>query len=192
MDDLLVIWTARLAVAAYVARLVFDVGRSIRLPSRAVDGYAPERDGSAEFPRRVCGLSERAVLRIWTLGCGFHLLHVVCAFHFAHHWSHQAAYEQTAQQTAAVTGWLWGGGLWINYAFTLWWPLDVWWCWRRGPARTSRRYVMTVHAIVGFIMFNATVVFGPVEWIPVVLIVVVTIILVRRTDRTEPPSTRDC
>jgi hypothetical protein len=51
---------------------------------------------------------------------------------------------------------------------------------------------MTVHAIVGFIMFNATVVFGPFGWIPVALVVVVTVGLARRTDRTGQPSIGNC
>src|SRR5690606_2887397 len=106
----------------------------------------------------------RAVLCVWTAGCVIYLLHVAAAFHFVHDWSHEAACAQTAQQTAAVTGWHWGGGLWINYAFTLWWPLDVAWTWLRGLDGLPRWYIVCLHAVAGFLMFNATVVFGPAWW----------------------------
>ncbi|MBX3437389.1 MAG: hypothetical protein KF861_07870 [Planctomycetaceae bacterium] len=145
IGEQIVLWTARFAVATYLLRLWGDV-----------DGWP---DDPARRRRR-----ETWVRVVWTLGCAVYLLHVVAAFQFVHHWSHTAAAVHTAEQTAAVTGWQWGGGLWINYLFTLWWPLDVAWSWQRGLDRMPRRYVIGMRLIVGFLVFNATVVFGPSWW----------------------------
>src|SRR5262245_656128 len=82
-------WTVRIAVVLYVAALL-----------------------SRRF-------SWRWARGAWTAGCVLYLLHVVAAFHYYHHWSHDAAYESTARQTADVVGVHWGGGLYVNYAFTL-------------------------------------------------------------------------
>ena len=54
-----------------------------------------------------------------TAGCAVFITHVASAFAFYHHWSHSAAYEGTARQTAQLTGWNWGGGLYVNYLFGL-------------------------------------------------------------------------
>jgi hypothetical protein len=87
--EILTHWTVRIAIALYVAGL-------------ALRGYSPKWSRLA-----------------WTGGCGFYLLHVACAFEYYHHWSHANAYAATARQTAAVVGLDWGGGLYVNYAFTL-------------------------------------------------------------------------
>src|SRR3954470_19546310 len=75
---------------------------------------------------------------LWTVGCGFYVAHVLCAFAFFHHWSHAAAYEETARQTRALIGWDWGGGLFVNYLFTLVWVADLLWWWL-APAAHARR-----------------------------------------------------
>src|SRR5262245_14058765 len=64
-----------------------------------------------------------------SLGCVVFGAHVICAFQFHHHWSHAAAYADTARQTAELTGWKWGGGLYINYLFALVWLGEVIWLW---------------------------------------------------------------
>ena len=130
--ELLTRWTIRVALALYVASL-------------ASRGVAPK--GS-----RVA----------WTAGCLAYLVHVACAFEFYHHWSHAEAYAFTEQQTAAVVGLDWGGGLYVNYAFTLVWLADVCWWWagiERYQAR-PRAIAWAVHGFMGFIAFNATVVFA--------------------------------
>jgi hypothetical protein len=135
-------WTARLAVAAFLARLLIDVSQADR-----------QRSG-------------RTARIIWTTGGVTFLLHVVAAFHFTHGWSHHAAYEHTAQQTLAVTGFNWGGGLWFNYVFTLLWITDVAGWWIIGPEfpRRHPRWSSTVRWTFAFMMVNATVVFGPPYW----------------------------
>ena len=103
-----------------------------------------------------------AARAFWTAGCAVFLVHVACAFEFIHHWSHAAAYEATARETFAVVGWNWGGGLYANYAFTLVWVLDAAWWWGgidRYAAR-SRWIEWCVQALLAFMAFNATVVFG--------------------------------
>ena len=97
-----------------------------------------------------------------TIGGAAFLLHVVCAFHFYHQWSHAVAYADTARQTAEFAGWNWGGGLYVNYAFLLFWLADVAWWWLSpgSYAARPRTLHLLVHAFVLFIVFNATVVFG--------------------------------
>jgi hypothetical protein len=110
-----------------------------------------------------------AVARMaWTFGCVSILIHAVCAFHYYHNWSHAAAYRETARQTLEVTGFDWGGGLFINYALVAGWIIDVVW-WRRGLDAYRNRPAWlsaTWNGFLIFIIFNATVVFktGPLRW----------------------------
>jgi hypothetical protein len=143
--ELLTRWTVRIALALYVLGLALRVSAA---------GRRPTLD--------MARLSS-------TAGCLAFLLHAASAFQFYHHWSHGAAYEATARQTAEVVGLDWGGGLWANYAFAALWTVEVcwWWC---GPERyLARPRVLewTVQGFLGFIAFNATVVFeaGAIRWI---------------------------
>jgi hypothetical protein len=99
---------------------------------------------------------------LWTLACGFYVAHVAAAFHFYHGWSHAAAHADTARQTAAMTGWNWGGGIHVNYAFTALWVVDVLWWWLAAAshARRPRWITRGWHGFFLFVAFNATVVFG--------------------------------
>ena len=104
----------------------------------------------------------------WTFGCAFFNAHVVCAFSFYHDWSHAAAVHETARQTGEMTGFHWGGGIFLNYLFAIAWLADVLWWWF-APAKFARRSVrLTVawHGFFFFMVFNGTVVFGtgPVRW----------------------------
>jgi hypothetical protein len=131
--ELLTSWTARIALLWYVLALSV---RETRRPNMS----------------RL----------MWTCGCVSYLLHVACAFQFVHHWSHAEAYAATARQTAEVVGLDWGGGLYANYAFTLLWAGDVCWWWVR-PGRylaQPRSIEWSAQAFLGFMWFNATVVFG--------------------------------
>lgn len=118
--------------------------------------------------RRTDDRTSKAEASLWTLGCAGLAAHVIAAFHYLHHWDHSAALQHTAQRTAEVTGWHWSGGLYINYLFLAFWLVDVIRVWLeavqlRPPAgRPWRRFVQGVFA---FMMFNATVVFGPVHWV---------------------------
>ena len=99
---------------------------------------------------------------MWTAGFAVFLLHVACAFHFAHHWSHADAYAATGRRTAEFIGVDWGGGLYFNYAFMLVWSADVCWYWLALRAYETRPWAVAggVHVFMAFMAFQATVVFA--------------------------------
>lgn len=145
LTEALTRWSVRVAIGFYLARVFFDL-RSV---------------GS----RRVASLARKARWA-WTAGVSFYILHVFCAFGFYHEWSHLLAYRHTAEQTAAVIGIHWGGGLYFNYAFTVFWLADVvaWWCRDVESPYRSPTYFWTLHIVFAFMVINATVVFGPPLW----------------------------
>jgi len=146
--ELLVRWTVRLAVACYVVRLLHDVRRP-----------------ATSMPRWLLG--------VWTAGCGLMMVHVLLAFGVYHHWSHAEAYASTARQTAELTGFDWGGGIYFNYVFVVFWLVDAVLNWLVPQRVTSSRYRLVLHIVFAFMMFNATFVFGPIVWKLVVPLVVV-------------------
>lgn len=165
--DAWVAWTARLAVACYLCRVLLDFRFSVRSRN-----------------------SLRLARWFWTLGCLFNLAHLACAFELVHEWSHQQAYHHTAGRTAEFIGVEWGGGIYINYVFTALWCLDVGCWWLVGPQwpAHSRCYFWSVHGVFAFMVFNATVVFGPRFWIAVAAAVLVAaggLYFARRESRTS-------
>lgn len=139
----MILWTVRLAVALY---------------------------GIAVWRRLSAGTSNSADstdrLQMWTWAGSWILcvIHVLCAFHFEHRWSHTAAIRHTAEMTERVVGIHWGGGLYINYIFLIWWGWSVLQAFRVGRSHPS----MVLEFTAAFMMFNATAVFGPQWWwIPV-------------------------
>ena len=70
---------------------------------------------------------------VWLLGALVYLAHVAAAFALHHDWSHAEAYAYTAARTDALMGLDWGGGLWVNYAFTAIWVGEGLW-WQLRPA----------------------------------------------------------
>jgi len=165
MGELLITWSARVVVLFYLLRVAADI--------LIVD--ASRRDRWARWA--------------WTLGCAVYLAHVVFAFRFLHHWSHAAAVEHAARRTFEVVGFEFGGGIYVNYAFTLLWVADVALWWRRSQTKTaaSAPYYWLVQAIFAFMMFNATVVFGPAFWKWVAGLALVAIVALRLL----VPRTRD-
>lgn len=91
-------------------------------------------------------------------GALVYLAHVACAFHFQHQWSHAQALLDTARQTAAVTGWNWGGGLWVNYAFSLVWIAHSSTLLLQRPLSSSM--AGCVRGLFFFMIFNGAVVFA--------------------------------
>lgn len=120
---------------------------------------------------------------VWTIGCAFFLAHVACAFGYYHGWSHLAAYRETARQTAEMTGFRWGGGLFLNYLFAVAWLADASWWWIDPAtfARRSRRLTMTLHGFFFFMVFNGAVIFahGPVRWLGLLICVALVVIWTR-------------
>lgn len=138
------IWSVRLSVIFYLLRLFLFL-----------------RNGTLqEWRARVPSTTE---LLLWTSGCVCYIAHVALAFEYEHHWSHQSALQHTAEETARVTGIARGEGVWVNYLFTIIWVADVA---RLSVARirnkpTWKRIDLGVQFFFAFIVFNATVVFGP-------------------------------
>ena len=98
---------------------------------------------------------------IWLLGAVVYLAHVASAFDTHHGWSHAAAYAYTAAQTEALVGLRWGGGLWVNYAFTAIWAGEgVWWqVWPAHHARRARIWTSVLRGIFLFMIANGAFVF---------------------------------
>ena len=153
----LTLWLARACVAFYAIALLISVG---------------DRDSTLKR-FKLCRAG-------WSAACLLLIVHVLAAFHFEHGWSHAAALKHTAEQTARVTGIDWGGGLYFNYAFLILWALDVGFLWRSpAPDRSTLRRSTDLACL--FMIFNATVVFGPKWWIgPVATIGLIAILLHRR------------
>lgn len=102
---------------------------------------------------------------VWLLGALVYLGHVAAAFGFHHDWSHAAAYAHTAARTAALVGLDWGGGIWVNYAFTVIWVAEGLW-WQLAPTHYAQRppvLTTTVRGVFLFMILNGAVVFveGP-------------------------------
>jgi hypothetical protein len=162
LGPLLVAWTARLAVACYLARLAIDAA-----------GRTDDR-------------SQRLARGIWTAGLAVFLLHVTAAFQFQHGWSHAAAWEHTRRQTRTLTGWDSGVGLFVNYGFTLLWMVDVAFWWRSLAWSRQRLSYWFVQGVFAFLVFNATAVFGPRGWIGVGIVAAAVLIALRwRAPRPE-------
>ncbi|MSR59821.1 MAG: hypothetical protein EXS05_19655 [Planctomycetaceae bacterium] len=168
-------WTIRLALAACVACWVIEL--SSRQPTPLLKALARG---------------------LWTFGCLALWLHVACAFHFYHDWSHSAAFEQTARETRLVTGFDWGGGVWINYLLMLLWSSDVAWRWINPQSFRARPKALNRAWLSGFafIAFNATVVFeeGAVRYAGIGATVLLTALLIARRLGAHPvlSSTGDC
>lgn len=102
---------------------------------------------------------------VWLLGALTYLAHMAAAFAFHHGWSHAAAYAYTAARTEELFGLDWGGGLWVNYAFTAIWIGEGLW-WRLRPAHYEGRpriWRLAVRAFFLFMIANGAVIFveGP-------------------------------
>lgn len=145
----LILWTARLFVALYAA---------------AVWRYLyPSGSGQTDVWQA----------RLWFAAWLICVIHVCCAFQFEHKWSHASAVLHTAEQTERSVGVRWGGGVWLNYLFLAWWGWDA----IRLLGRRTRVTSGVLQIVAAFMMFNATVVFGPAWWwIPVPVFVLVLII----------------
>lgn len=108
----------------------------------------------------------------WTAACAAFLAHVISAFHYYHDWSHTAAYRETARRTAEIFGVNWGGGLFVNYAFTAAWIADAIWRWKPESYRRRPRFLVAAwHGLFLVMVLSATVIFeaGLARWIGLLL-----------------------
>jgi hypothetical protein len=130
----------------------------------------------------------------WTLGFLAFLVHLWAAFEYVHHWSHSDAVEDTARQTKQLVGLDWGGGVWFNYLFALVWGADV--VWRIGSPNSHDRRPNWIgailHGYLGFIAFNATVVFavGFSRWLGVAGCVLLAVVAARRQQTRNTDADR--
>ncbi len=92
----------------------------------------------------------------WILAVLAYLIHVAVAFHYAHRWQHSKAFDHV-QVTSGF-----GPGIFVSYLFTLLWAADAVWLWYAPQKYLNRKrwLQVTIHLIIAFIMFQATVVFG--------------------------------
>ena len=134
------LWSIRITVLLYIARYVIV--------------FVSRRQRPVDRTRECWG---------WTIAWCCYCAHVLLAFHFVHDWSHYVAWQHTADETARVTGIRRGDGVWVNYAFTLAWLADVIriWAYRTRPQAAASKLSFAFQAAFAFIVFNATVVFGP-------------------------------
>jgi hypothetical protein len=105
------------------------------------------------------GVATRATFAsraFYTWGCAMCMLHIVVAFHVAHGWSHAAAIEHVEQLSG------FGDGIYVNYLFVAVWLADVCWIWVSldGYRNRPRWMSWAVHGFMGFVFFNAAVVFN--------------------------------
>ena len=101
---------------------------------------------------------------VWLLGALVYLAHVAAAFGLHHDWSHAEAYVYTAARTEALMGLDWGGGLWVNYAFTtIWVGEGLWWQFRPHYAHRPAVWTPAVRGVFLFMIVNGAVIFvsGP-------------------------------
>lgn len=158
----LILWSVRCAVAAYLA---------------------------AVWRHRTTDVSQDAARttfrRLWAAAWLLVVIHVLLAFHFEHHWSFGAALRHTAEMTERVVGLDWAGGLYINFLFLLVWGLDI-----AGMIRHGRNgSCAAMRFAAAFMMFNATVVFGPGGWIAIAAVYLLALFIVAgRIRRNDDPA----
>ena len=129
--------------------------------------------------RRRAAATSGAGLWLLTSGWGLYIAHVLLAFDVHYDWSHGTAYAETATQTEALTGWRWGGGLYVNYLFSAVWGVELCW-WRWTPESYERRAHWAELAMRAFFLFmivNGAVVFvsGPQQWLGVLSVAVLLV-----------------
>jgi hypothetical protein len=103
---------------------------------------------------------------LWTVGLALYLLHVWFAFEYFYGWSATKAYQETAAQTMQLFGVNFGGGLYLNYLFTILWSLDCAWWWFDSESYKTRSTVIStsVHAFMAFMVVNGTIVVWVLRW----------------------------
>lgn len=156
--DAFMLWSVRISMLLLVIVFWHAI---IRAPFTESHPSTNESGQNTFGSKRTCSVPA-AVLFISWLMC---VIHVLLAFEVRHNWSLAAAEQHTADVTARVTGLHWGHGLYINFAFLAWWAVVA--C--RGMIRQTRPSTAFL-ATAAFMAFNATAVFGPTWWQPLVAI----------------------
>ena len=123
--------------------------------------------------------ARRKGIGVWPLGLGLasYAAHVAIAFEVHYNWSQAVAYAETARQAKAMFGWAFGGGLYINYLFGLFWLSEVYW-WAKKPERYLNRAVWLEWAsrsVFLFMVVNGAVIFVNTQqrWLGIALVLVI-------------------
>jgi hypothetical protein len=113
-----------------------------------------------EGKRRACRLW-------WMAALILHLVHVYCAFEYFYAWSHTIAYRETARETLQLFGLNFGGGLYLNYAFTVLWSADCAWWWANPESYDARPKVVSIslHTFIAFMVVNGTIIVWALRWL---------------------------
>ena len=124
--------------------------------------------------RRRTAATSGAGLWLLTSGWGLYITHVLLAFDVHYGWSHATAYAETATQTEALTGWRWGGGLYLNYLFSAVWGLEAYrWRWAPESCDTRTHWLeLTIRGFFLFMIVNGAVVFvnGLLRWLGMAIV----------------------
>ena len=131
---------------------------------------------------------------VWSVGCAVFIAHVAASFSVVHGWSHTDAWEHTQALTEKLTGVRSGAGLYLNYAFTLFWLADAIWWWIVGENRYRKRSRIVfglLHLFFLFMIFNGAFLFAksPARWFGLALSIAGTFAVVRILSRK--PSKND-
>ncbi|MBM61537.1 MAG: hypothetical protein CL484_01165 [Acidobacteria bacterium] len=123
--------------------------------------------------------ARRTSIGVWLLGLGLtsYAAHIATAFEVHYNWSQAVAYAETARQAKAVFGWAFGGGLYINFLFGLFWLSEVCW-WSKIPQGYLKRAVWlewTSRSFFLLMVVNGAVIFvnTPQRWFGIVLVLII-------------------
>lgn len=112
----------------------------------------------------------------WASATGLLLaaVHVTLALAINHDWNHAVAWQVTETRTRELFGVGWGGALAGNYAFLIYWGIDLG-RWRANPARHGRQSPLLRFGLNAFalaIIVSAAIVFvnGPRRLLGVLLV----------------------
>ena len=117
-------------------------------------------------------------------GLALMIVHILIAMGARHDWQHTSAMAATAQQTREVYGVAWGGGVYVNYVFTIVWGL--WLVPGCQGARAPRFWGQIARGLFLIVIGNAAVVFaaGWRRWLGVAIVVVLALAWFRRDARS--------
>ena len=112
--------------------------------------------------QRRSATSARWAIYSWILGAALAWTHALLALHFVYGWDHERAIAVAAERAGRVYGVPWRGSLYMNYAFLIWWAVEVVW-WRLRPAAYLTRWAAIEWAwrLAAFTMLlNGAVIFA--------------------------------